>query len=256
MVLGVGAQVLLLPGRFIGKMHGSPSLAMRMRVAGAHHGPTVFEDLHVVDRVARAQVLELLRPDIHHGVDLVRGHAREREVMARREADHPANSGSARGNQDVGAIALLTRGVGQQRGEVVVEYEGGGVLRIARTAGTQVPGTEVTVGVILRARLATGLFHHPLPGPVGPVRRDKDPFAGERVQTPVRVFVQAEHATGAECFIVLETMSLTRTPAAVDVRSRQQFVADAFAPTVATMPAHLNLDLYRSCRSWSGSSNR
>ena len=72
---------------------------MRVRVAGAHHGPAIFEDLHVVDELAGAEIEELLDPAIHHQPDVVRFHIGDGEVVLGREADHAADAGLGFGNQ-------------------------------------------------------------------------------------------------------------------------------------------------------------
>ena len=62
----VRLQVIALRSLFlrwlIGKGTGSPNLTVRMRIAGAHHGATVLENLNVVDEVAASEIGELLAP--------------------------------------------------------------------------------------------------------------------------------------------------------------------------------------------------
>jgi len=48
-----GLRNQFLRGRFRNR-RGCPDLAMGMRVAGAHHGATIFENLYVVDEVEAA----------------------------------------------------------------------------------------------------------------------------------------------------------------------------------------------------------
>ena len=61
--------MLVLRGRFrrrlVGNMLGGPDLAVGMRIAGAHHGAAVLEDLHVLD-IGSRQRGRLAGPGIHH----------------------------------------------------------------------------------------------------------------------------------------------------------------------------------------------
>ena len=54
-------QGLLLFGDFVGQRMARPDLAMRVRIAGAHHGAAVFENLHVIDLGPGAEFLEIGR---------------------------------------------------------------------------------------------------------------------------------------------------------------------------------------------------
>src|SRR5439155_24585244 len=89
----------LLLGDFAGQRVAGPDLAVWVRVAGAHHGPAVFEDLDIVDGRLRAEFRVLVYPDVHHCAQASRFHGGEGEVVARGETDHAANAGFGFGDE-------------------------------------------------------------------------------------------------------------------------------------------------------------
>src|ERR1700722_16264823 len=70
-----------------------------MGITRPHHGAAVLKDLHIADIVPRAKFDVLLAPDIHDRADLFHGHLCQSEIMSRREADDPADTILALGNQ-------------------------------------------------------------------------------------------------------------------------------------------------------------
>src|SRR5690242_9698347 len=69
-----------------------PDLAVGVRVARPHHRTPVLEDLYGIDERQSSEFEVLLDPHVNDLTDVGDLHARKRQVMARREADHPANS--------------------------------------------------------------------------------------------------------------------------------------------------------------------
>ena len=74
-----------------------------------------------------------------------------------------------------------------ERGEIIVEDEGRGVLRILFAAGALVPRTEVACGIVGGLVFGRGVLSLALPWPVCPMRRNQDPFPGQGIKPPVRV---------------------------------------------------------------------
>ena len=182
----VGALRLPLAGRH--ERHGAlrPDLAVGVRVARPHRLPLVLEDLDVRDVVARAELLVLRRPQVHdaaHGGEL---HVGERLVVARREAEHAAGARLVVRDEQPIDVHRRTPAAGGERGEVVLEDEGLGVLGVAVPADALVAGAEVAGRVVGRPPRDRGLLDLPLPRSLGAVRRDEHPLAAERVEAAVR----------------------------------------------------------------------
>ena len=53
------APCAIVPSRALPDRCGRPDLAMGMRIAGAHHGAAIFEDLHVVNESMATKLAEL-----------------------------------------------------------------------------------------------------------------------------------------------------------------------------------------------------
>jgi hypothetical protein len=70
-----------------------------MRIAGAHHGPAIFENLNVPDIFHSGQFLKLFDPGVDDRFYLVHRHGCESEIMARRKANHAADARLGLGNQ-------------------------------------------------------------------------------------------------------------------------------------------------------------
>ena len=78
-----------------------------------HHRAAVLEDLHLADVGPRAEFAILLDPGLDHLLDVGHRHARQRQVVARREADDAADAGFALGDQQAafGRLSLGASGV-------------------------------------------------------------------------------------------------------------------------------------------------
>src|SRR5580765_585211 len=166
-------------------MSCGPNLAMGMRIAGAHHGAAVFEDLHMLDPGARPQIVELIDPQIDHGPEFAQAHARDGEVVARRKTSDAADSALRTGDQQIVVVDPYFLRVGEERGVIIVEGEGAGVLRIARTASAGIPRTQIAVWVEMGRILEWGLFYLSLPGPLRAMGRDDDPLLGQGIVASV-----------------------------------------------------------------------
>ena len=183
----------LLLGDFVGDGVVGPDLAVRMGVAGAHHGAAVFEDLDVVDERPGGEIVKLLDPGVNDRAQVVHRHVGDGEAVPGREADHAANTRLGFGDQEAALLVAIERGIGLERGEIVIEDERRGVSGIAHAAGARVPGTEVALRVVVRLPRRSGLLDLALPGPLGSMRRDQHPFTGERVEAAVGVLLPVEH---------------------------------------------------------------
>ena len=152
---GIVCRTIILLGYLlfrglIGQVCIGPDLTMGMGVAGAHHGSAIFEDLNVVDEGEIPELAILCRPYVHHSPKLVRGHARNRQVMTRRETHHAADAGFAlRDNQPILIYAAIWS-IRQQGWVVIVKHERVVVMRIADSGGTQVSRTHVAGGIVSR----------------------------------------------------------------------------------------------------------
>src|SRR5579863_2935011 len=104
-----------------------PDLAMRMRIAGAHHRTPVFEDLDVVNVFQAAEFSVLPDPCMDDWLDLLWRHRCQGQVVSRREADDPTGSGLAlRNNQShPPLIEAFMRGLRFERSEIVFKDECG-----------------------------------------------------------------------------------------------------------------------------------
>ena len=173
-----------------------PDLAVRMRVRAAHDLAAVLEDLDGGDVSARAEIDRLFDPDVDDALDVGDVHLRQRQVVARREAEHAAEAGFAfRHEQPV--LAPLRRRVRVERGEVVVEHERVPIVRIARAVGAEVAGTEIAIRIMGDRRRGGDRLALALPRALHPVRRDERPFAGQRIEAAVRNLAEIEPDHGS-----------------------------------------------------------
>src|SRR6266403_589936 len=69
-----------------------PNLAVRMRIARAHHLAAIFENLHVIDPRNFAERDILLDPGIHDSAQLREAHSWNGEIVPRRKTHHAADS--------------------------------------------------------------------------------------------------------------------------------------------------------------------
>ena len=124
----MAVEISCLAEQFFLRMSGResvPYLAVRMWVAGAHHGAAIFKDLHMMNLRHCPQFLKLLRPGTDHALDIFWPHGGKCEVVARREADHAANSGFSLGHNQstVFKINAVVRNGRHESSEVIVENE-------------------------------------------------------------------------------------------------------------------------------------
>ena len=183
----------LLLDHFVGKRMARPDLAVRMRIAGAHHGAAIFEDLYVVDGRVGAEFSILLDPRVHNLAQVGQLHTGDSQVMARRETYYPADARLGFGDEEPLALETVWRRPRFERCKIVIEDECRCVVRISFSAGARVAGAEVALRIVIR--LAGGLvfLQLPLPGSLRAVRRNQHPFASQWIEAAVRVLVPIEH---------------------------------------------------------------
>src|SRR5690348_3928156 len=92
-------QGLRFAGGYVRDAFGSPNLAMRMRIAGAHQGAAVLEHLDVTNPAARFELRILLREGIQGVAQFGVVHSRYGEIVARRKAYDAADAALALGLQ-------------------------------------------------------------------------------------------------------------------------------------------------------------
>ena len=135
----------------VGDVLGGPDLAVGMRIAGAHHGAAVLEDLDVAEDGIGAEGAVLVGPGVDDAADVGDCHAREGEAVVGVEAEDAAEAALALGDAGVarGVAGVSARGVGEERRVVVVEDEDACRMRGVLAAGAGVAGTEVAGGVVV-----------------------------------------------------------------------------------------------------------
>ena len=79
-----------------------------MRIAGAHHGAAVLEDLHVTDVVEASQFAKLPHPGVNDNLDCLGRHGCERQVVARGKANHSAKARFGLGHQQTLVLDVET----------------------------------------------------------------------------------------------------------------------------------------------------
>src|ERR1022692_4871241 len=169
---------------------GRPDLAMRMRIAGAHHGAAVFEDLYVVDVFQAGQFPKLSDPCVDDQLNLIPRHRGQGEIVTWGKANHTANPRLGFGDQQAHAVDVEASvgGLWFQGGEIVLEDEGRGVRRIVNPAGPGVSGAKVASRVVGGLGRGLELRYFSLPGTRGAMGRDQHPFVGQRIQSAMRIF--------------------------------------------------------------------
>ena len=182
---GVGALVLVLGGGLVGQRVRRPDLPVRVRVRAAHQLALVLERLH--PPVAGAQRRRLRRVRVDHRRDVGGRHLGQRQIVARREADHAARAPHALRPEQRPAVGVVDRAVGVlQRREVVVEHERAAVARVGDAARALVARAEVAAGIVRRPLAARRRLVTPLPRPLRALGRHQHPLAGQRVEAAVR----------------------------------------------------------------------
>jgi len=81
-----------------------------MRVAGAHHGAAVLEDLDVAEVGIGAEGAVLLGPGVDDAADVGDLHAGQREAVVGMEAEDAATSAFAVGAEELGGVVSLWLG--------------------------------------------------------------------------------------------------------------------------------------------------
>src|SRR5207244_7563061 len=142
---------------------------------------------NVVDEGKRAQFAILFRPYIHHSTKLVSGQSRDRQVMARRKTNYPADAGFAlRHNQPI-AIHAAIWSIRHQRWVVVVKDKCVAVVGIANSGSSQVSWAHVAGGIVSRWRPTGQLIDFPQPRPLRTLGRNQHPFVSQRIEATMRM---------------------------------------------------------------------
>jgi hypothetical protein len=135
----------------------------------------------------------LLGPGIDDRPDLGRRHAGQRQVVPRMVAHHPAQARLALHPEQRVIVGLIMGSVGQQRHEIVVEYERAVIGRVGDAAHPLVAGAQVAFRIVMGRHVADIIFDLSLPGTFGPVRRNQHPLACQGVEAAMGVIVEIEH---------------------------------------------------------------
>src|SRR5438067_2248948 len=170
-----------------------PNLAMRVWIARAHHRAAILEYLHPVDERHRAEFDVLRDPGLNHLMNRCDTHAREGQIVSRRETGHTTDARLAFSHNQSVFIQRPPRRLRFERSEVIVKDKRGGVRRIARTASACVAGTQVACRIKDGQSLLYDIFYLSLPGTLSALWRDEHPLARERVVTTMRMFFQIKH---------------------------------------------------------------
>ena len=142
------AAILLLREQFglgfIWNMLNGPYLAMRMRIAGPHHGAAILKDLHIVHFSLLAQLRGLRSPRFHHTLDVLRVHPRQRQIVVWMKTHYPAGSTLELGAQYIVVRNVLYvrkfRYIRQQRSVIVVKNKNAVILGISMAARARISG--------------------------------------------------------------------------------------------------------------------
>ena len=192
----------------IGNGTGSPNLTVRMRIAGAHHGAAVLENLYVVDEVAASEIGELLAPHFDDCDDFFLVHARKGQIVAGGKASDAADAWFRLRNKQLALLSVCFYRVGTKRRVIVVEDEDGGIRRIAFAAGTSIARTKITVWIVSRLGARECGFDLTLPGALRAMRGHQDPLAGEDIQAAMGGVGRGRYYFGHELNLFWATLSL------------------------------------------------
>src|ERR1700722_662980 len=151
-----------------------------MRIARAHHGAAIFENLDVIDIFQFAQLSKLFYPCANNELNFFQTHRGECEIVTRGKTNHAANSRFRFCDEQPHVVDVETsaRGLRLQGSEVIVEYERGGVRGVSNPARPQVAGTKIAARVVSRLGRGWDLGYFPLPGTRRAMRRDQYPLVG------------------------------------------------------------------------------
>ena len=108
-MLRVVVQLMLgFACRLVRDVLGGPDLAVRMGIAGAHHGAAIFEDLYIADIRPVAELSSLRGPGFDNPLDLCGLHAGERQAVIGMKAENTAGPSLALGPKE-GVLEILRR---------------------------------------------------------------------------------------------------------------------------------------------------
>jgi len=157
-----------------------PYLAMRMRIASAHHLAAVFENLHMANSRYLAELFKLSCPGADYFFDSRQIHAGERQIMTGGEAHHAANSRLTFGYHQAFVLHVHpeVRRIFPQRSEIIFEDERRTVFGVARPARAWVPGAKVAGRVVARTHNRRNCLDRALPWTPCPMRRNQHPLIG------------------------------------------------------------------------------
>ena len=169
--LGLG-----LGGRLVGHKVGGPDLAVRMRVAGAHHGSAVLKDLHVLDPVQAAiSWYSCVQASTTRRISCA-GHASQGQAVVGMEAKHLAQAACGLGHQQRRGRRLgQRRGIRQQGRVIVYKREDAFIRRVYRPARPLVAGAQIALRIV-----AT----RPRARPSGPLLPARDAACGAAKPAP------------------------------------------------------------------------
>src|SRR5205814_7682956 len=77
----------------------------------------------------------------------------------------------------------------KESGEIVIKDKYIFVGRIRFAGGPFVAGAHVACGIVTNGARSGDRFDRALPGTLGAMRRDQNPFASERIESPMRTSV-------------------------------------------------------------------
>ncbi len=107
--------------------------------------------------------------------------------MIRGEADHPADAaGALAAHQRIVALRCIRR-IAHQRGKVVGEHKGAGVVRVFIAGHAGIAGAEEAVGIVRWQGLLGRRLLRALPRTLGTMGRNQDPLSGQRIVSAMGV---------------------------------------------------------------------
>ncbi len=163
-----------------------PDLAMRMRIASAHHGAAILKNLDVSNRRKSRELAVLFAPRIYKLRDSCLVHLRYGKIVTRRKTYYPADACLATRDQQIAIVQERDRSFRQQRWIVVIEHERGFVIRISNSPNSFITRAQVAVRVVRQLRRVGCFFNLSSPRTQSAVRGYNHPFSREAIQTPMR----------------------------------------------------------------------
>src|SRR6185369_16406914 len=89
-----------------------PYLAVRVRIAAAHHLAAIFEDLDVLELRVGTQFDVLVCPKVDYTRDFLDAHSGECQVMSGGETQYSASSGFALSDQEIVIVEFCRFNIG------------------------------------------------------------------------------------------------------------------------------------------------